>query len=138
MSISRRDFIQMAAAVGAACMWGGAAAVSRVHWRERRDLFPEGVASGDPDPNSVILWTRRPFAQDERHRLTVEVAEDPDFQRVIAHASARVFAESDWTSRVLVGGLPCQRLTSVTIQNTINCPGMRITPSQVKVIVLAG
>lgn len=40
--------------------------------------------------------------------------------------------------RVLVGGLPCQRLTSVTIQNTINCPGMRITPSQVKVIVLAG
>ena len=31
-------------------------------WPERRDLYPEGVASGDPDPNSVILWTRRPFA----------------------------------------------------------------------------
>jgi alkaline phosphatase D len=105
MKISRRDFIQMAAAVGAACMWGGAAAASRVHWRERRDLFPEGVASGDPDPTSVILWTRRPFAPDERHRLTVEVAEDPAFQRVIAHASVRVSAESDWTSRVLVGGL---------------------------------
>jgi alkaline phosphatase D len=103
--ISRRDFIQMAAAVGAAYMWGGSAAASRVHWRERRDLFPEGVASGDPDPTSVILWTRRPFAQDERHRLTVEVAEDPAFERVIAHVSARVSAESDWTSRVLVGGL---------------------------------
>jgi hypothetical protein len=40
--------------------------------------------------------------------------------------------------RVLVGGLPCQRLTSINIQNTINCPGMRIVPSQVKVLVLAG
>ena len=105
MKVSRRDFIQMAAAVGAAYMWGGAAAASRVHWRERRDLFPEGVASGDPDPTSVILWTRRPFKPDERHRLTVEVAEDQAFERVIAHASTRVFAESDWTSRVLVGGL---------------------------------
>src|SRR5258706_1788969 len=105
MIISRRDVSQMAAAVGAACMWGGSAEASRVHWRERRDLFPEGVASGDPDPTSVILWTRRPFAKDERHRLTVEVAEEPDFLRVIAHASVRVSAESDWTSRVLVGGL---------------------------------
>jgi hypothetical protein len=40
--------------------------------------------------------------------------------------------------RVLVGGLPCQRLTSINIQNTMNCIGMRIVPSQVKVIVLAG
>ena len=105
MIISRRDFIQMAAAVGAACVWGGCAVVSRVNWRERRDLFPEGVASGDPDPTSVILWTRRPFEKDEGQHLTVEVAEDPDFQRVIAQTSVRVSAESDWTSRVLVGGL---------------------------------
>jgi len=105
MKISRRDFIQMAAAVGAACVWGGCAVVSRVNWRERRDLFPEGVASGDPDPTSVILWTRRPFEKDEGQHLTVEVAEDPDFQRVIAQTSVRVSAESDWTSRVLVGGL---------------------------------
>jgi len=37
----------------------------------------------------------------------------------------------------LVGGLPCTRLTSVAIQNSTNCPGIRIVPSQVKVIVLA-
>jgi alkaline phosphatase D len=55
VKIGRRDSIQMAAAVGAACMWGGAAAASRVHWREPRDLFPEGVASGDPDPTSVRI-----------------------------------------------------------------------------------
>jgi alkaline phosphatase D len=91
--------------MGAAWVLGGSARASRVHWRERRDLFPEGVASGDPDPTSVILWSRRPFAQGERHRLTVEVAEDETFERVVAHASARVSAAADWTCRVLVGGL---------------------------------
>ena len=38
---------------------------------------------------------------------------------------------------VLVGGMPVTRLTSVTIQNSTNCPGVRIVPSQVKVLVLA-
>ncbi len=38
---------------------------------------------------------------------------------------------------VLVKGMPLTRLTSVSIQNSTNCPGMRIVPSQVKVLVLA-
>lgn len=38
---------------------------------------------------------------------------------------------------VLVGGIPATRLTSVSIQNSTNAPGMRIVPSQVKVILLA-
>ena len=37
----------------------------------------------------------------------------------------------------LMGGLPGTRMTSISIQNNTNCPGMRIVPSQVKVIVLA-
>lgn len=36
----------------------------------------------------------------------------------------------------LVGGMPATRLTSASIQNSTNCPGMRVVPSQVKVIVL--
>ena len=40
-------------------------------------------------------------------------------------------------STVLFGGMPVTRLSSVTIQNTANAPGMRITPSQTKVLVLA-
>ncbi len=38
---------------------------------------------------------------------------------------------------VLVGGLPTTRLSSVSMQNSTNTAGMRITPSQVKVLVLA-
>ncbi|HSN27735.1 MAG TPA: PhoD-like phosphatase N-terminal domain-containing protein, partial [Kofleriaceae bacterium] len=96
MTISRRDFMQVAATIGAALAWGGAACRSRTGWRERRDLYPEGVASGDPDPHSVILWTRRPFEHGDKHVLTVEVAEDEAFTRVIAHAPAPVSAASDW------------------------------------------
>ena len=110
MRISRRDFMQAAAAIGASLAWGGAACASRTRWRERRDLYPEGVASGDPDPHSVILWTRRPFDEGERHVLTVEVAEDEAFRRVIAHAPAPVSAAADWTTRVLVGGLKPARV----------------------------
>jgi alkaline phosphatase D len=73
---------------------------------ERRDLYPQGVASGDPEPTSVILWTRRPFdGPATRATLHVEVAEESSFKRVIAAAEAAVCEESDWTSRVLVGGL---------------------------------
>ena len=86
MTLSRREFIQGAAAMGATLALAGPARASRAAWRERRDLFPEGVASGDPDHRSVILWTRRPFTKGEREVLTVEVAEDEAFRRVVAQA----------------------------------------------------
>jgi alkaline phosphatase D len=105
MTISRRSFLKAAAATGASLAWVEPARGSRVHWQERRDLYPQGVASGDPDPHSVILWTRRPFAQGARQLLTVEVAEDEAFRRVIAHAQAPVSSAADWTARVLIGGL---------------------------------
>lgn len=109
--INRREFIKQAAVFGAAlALCGPASARSRVNWRERRDLFPEGVASGDPAPDSVILWTRRPFDKGERRILTVEVAEDEGFRRVVAQARAPVSPASDWTARVLVGGLKPARV----------------------------
>src|SRR3954465_13374510 len=103
MSFTRREFVQLAAAMGASLAWGGLARASTTGWNERRDLYPEGVASGDPDPSSVILWTRRPFESGGRRVLTVEVAEDDAFRRVVAKASAPVSAESDWARAVRVG-----------------------------------
>ena len=93
--------------MGAVGIWAtrSAAAPSRIAWREDRRLYPQGVASGDPDDHSVVLWTRRPFDQGERHALTVEVALDAEFRRVVATASAPVLAAADWTCRALVGGL---------------------------------
>jgi alkaline phosphatase D len=109
MTLSRRDFVQLAAAMGASLAWSAPARASAAKWNERRDLFPEGVASGDPDPGGIILWTRRPFDAAARQQLTVEVAEDEAFRRVIARNSTPVSPEADWTTRVLVGGLKPSR-----------------------------
>ena len=37
----------------------------------------------------------------------------------------------------LVDGAPVTRLTSISLHNSTNCPGLRIVPSQLKVLVLA-
>jgi len=104
--MDRREFISAAAALGATAMWATrSSAASRLAWREDRGLYPQGVASGDPDEQSVILWTRRPFTERTRADLNVEVSLDSDFKKVVATARAPVLAESDWTCRALVGGL---------------------------------
>ncbi len=38
---------------------------------------------------------------------------------------------------VLMGGMPATRLTSVSLQNSTNIPGARITPSQLSVMITA-
>lgn len=106
-SIDRRHFLKLAAALGATLATGcSTVGPSRSNWRERRDLFPQGVASGDPDDRSVLLWTRRPYA-DARDSapLQVELAEDPAFTRVIATANTSAQRSADWTCRVLVANL---------------------------------
>jgi alkaline phosphatase D len=103
--IGRRAFLQAAAIMGASPAWAGADRPSRTNWREQRDLFPEGVASGDPSPDSVILWTRRPFSSGDRHIITVEVALDSGFRNIVATAPVGVNAAADWTCRALVGNL---------------------------------
>jgi alkaline phosphatase D len=108
---SRRRFLAMAAALGASAAWGRLPAASRVRWRERRELFPEGVASGDPHPDGVVLWTRYPRPAGETEaKLLVEIAEDEAFERVVADVPAAVTAASDWTCRVLVGNLEPARV----------------------------
>jgi alkaline phosphatase D len=57
------------------------------------------------------LWTRRPIAGENLAlKLNVEVSEDELFTRVVATAAAPVSAASDWTCRVLVGGLKPNRV----------------------------
>jgi alkaline phosphatase D len=107
VSITRRTFLALAASYSAAVAWRTEDAnTSGTSWEERRDLYPQGVASGDPHSDSVILWTRRPPTTDNRARtLTLELAEDPTFHRVMASTAASVSEETDWTCRVLAADL---------------------------------
>lgn len=38
---------------------------------------------------------------------------------------------------ILIGGPPATKMTSVSLQNSTNCPGMRLVPSQPKIIMLS-
>jgi len=105
--ITRRKFIETASSLSAVLAWRlTAASGSEVPWRERREFYPQGVASGDPHPDSVIVWTRRPPSQSNTaKKLIVEIADDSDFRRVVAKTEAVLSAETDWTCRVLAAGL---------------------------------
>jgi alkaline phosphatase D len=106
--VSRRRFVAgAAAAMGATIAWGDQRPRrSRASVVERRERFAHGVASGDPHPDSVLLWTRATQPGEPAVvPLTVEVAEDPGFERVVAAESTRALAAADHTCRVLVAGL---------------------------------
>src|SRR5215831_13252455 len=111
MTSTRREFLELAALFGASAAWSRAfGQPSHVDWHERRDFYPEGVASGDPDSTSVLLWTRRePIGGNIARTLTVEVSSNVSFTKIVASQAVDIAAESDWTCRVLVGGLQPSR-----------------------------
>src|SRR5438094_293729 len=109
--ISRRQAIATAAAIGASIAWPfKSARGSSVRWQERREFYPQGVASGDPTSDGVILWTRRPPVNGSTAtKVSVEIASDPEFRHVVSAARTTIDASSDWTCRVLVSGLAAWR-----------------------------
>ncbi|HWU78858.1 MAG TPA: alkaline phosphatase D family protein, partial [Caulobacter sp.] len=68
--------------------------------------FTHNVASGEPGPDSMLLWTRYvPPAGDDVLNLRAEVALDPAFTKVAAGGDVRTGAYRDWTAKVTVDGL---------------------------------
>ncbi len=69
--------------------------------------FPQGVASGDPQPGAVMLWTRVEAADGGSGDVTVhlQVATDEAFTNLVAEDDLTVTAASDFTLRTLVEGL---------------------------------
>jgi alkaline phosphatase D len=109
--MNRREALKLAAAIGASLAWKPSfETMSPLPRVERRDLYPEGVASGDPHLDSVLLWTRRPpVGGDGAARLSAQIAEDAAFERIVGEAHATVSASTDWTCRVLAAGLKPRR-----------------------------
>jgi alkaline phosphatase D len=84
--------------------------------RGRSRVFPHGVASGDPAPDGVVLWTRvtpTPAStpgSGRGPRVTVEweVARDPAMRRVVRRGRAVTSAARDHTVKLSVTGLEPQ------------------------------
>ncbi|WP_206619558.1 alkaline phosphatase D family protein [Streptomyces hoynatensis] len=117
MAAGRRRFLTGTGAAAALALSGGLAGVAtadgRARGRERRDPFTLGVASGDPLPDGVVLWTRlapeplEPYGGMPRSAVQVEwqVAEDERFRRVVRAGSATARPEYSHTVHVDVRGL---------------------------------
>ncbi len=67
-------------------------------------MFPFSVASGDPRPDSVILWTRV-AEPDMPDALMVEVASDFDFTDVVFSRMLTASANDGWVVKVRADGL---------------------------------
>nr|WP_240929710.1 alkaline phosphatase D family protein [Streptomyces coryli] len=74
--------------------------------------FTLGIASGDPQPTSVVLWTRlapEPLAAEQKLPQTVEVdwvvAEDRELRQVVRRGTAPATADLGHSVRVTVTGL---------------------------------
>ncbi|MDT7656042.1 MAG: alkaline phosphatase, partial [Pseudonocardiales bacterium] len=89
-------------------------------------MFTLGVASGDPTPDGMVLWTR--LARDPAHEdglggmptgtgsssLSVvdvgwELAADPRFGKVLQRGTARTGADLGYSVHVETRGLPAGR-----------------------------
>ena len=67
--------------------------------------FYHGVASGDPTPDGVVLWTRVTPPTDTDLAVPWRVATDPALQDVVQSGVARTDRDDDYTVRVEVSGL---------------------------------
>ena len=67
--------------------------------------FTHNVASGEPGPDTVLLWTRYVPSAGDDARLTVEVSKTTDFTRVVAGGTATASQANDFTTRLTVTGL---------------------------------
>ncbi|MBF6174930.1 alkaline phosphatase D family protein [Nocardia blacklockiae] len=110
MTLSRRELLRFGTAGSAALLAGVASGASGPFAAPRRlgdDPFSLGVASGDPAPDGVVLWTRLapdPLAPDGLGGMALapvtvdyEVADDENFRRVVARGAVvatREFAHS--------------------------------------------
>ncbi|MBK7585708.1 MAG: alkaline phosphatase D family protein [Myxococcales bacterium] len=69
-------------------------------------VYPQGIASGDPKPDSVILWTRAlPKSGAGSVQVIYEIASDEAFTDIIAKGSVSADEAMDWTVRIKPTGL---------------------------------
>jgi alkaline phosphatase D len=73
------------------------------------EVFPQGVASGDPTQDSVVLWTRiEPKVHESMKRdLVLEISTKPDFSEVVQVRipADRINPSRDYTVRLTIDGL---------------------------------
>ncbi len=113
--LTRRRLLQGAAAIASATVIDLGGRPSRASGEDREGLFSLGIASGDPAPDGMVLWTRLardPLAPDGRGGMPSrplpvrwEVATDERMTRVARRGVAVAHPAAAHTVHVEVAGL---------------------------------
>ncbi|MDE0001390.1 MAG: PhoD-like phosphatase N-terminal domain-containing protein, partial [Rhodospirillaceae bacterium] len=108
--IGRREFIRYASLVAGTYSFGAlshvvsAQTAVRSGIAENSGVFPQGVASADPQPDAILLWTRA-VPEDgaaDSVDLIVQLARTPSFDDLVLEQPVTAVADCDYTVRVLV------------------------------------
>ena len=103
MTVTRRTALRSGLLGLGAC--ASAPAVIRRTRPGASAAFPQGVASGDPRAESVVIWTRAAPSDGGAVRGTAEVAEDEDFERIAWSAPFEATSATDHTVKLVPDGL---------------------------------
>jgi len=106
--LGRRNFLHVVVASGGATVATACTTTDdpAATPEERADVFPQGLASGDPREDSVILWTRvEPSDASADESVSYDVATDEEFSDVVASGELAAEAANDHTVRLKVEGL---------------------------------
>ena len=105
MILNRRQLLGLLSS-GTFLLSAGVQAAIKLTDSPQRLRFPQGVASGDPQPDAVMLWTRaEPESLSDTVALSLQVAQDPDFSDLVLQAALSTDKTSDYTLRVFVDNL---------------------------------
>ncbi len=121
--MNRREFLLQSAHTAASVAWFSLfgphtlAKASPRPWHSQQAVFTLGVASGEPRPNSVVLWTRLAPAPleaqggmpDQAITVRWELAHDEQFSRIAQQGEMVTDAQRAHTVHVDVRGLASDR-----------------------------
>lgn len=147
--LNRRVFLEYAAGISAIPFLNRTAGANSATPKFPSEPFTVGVASGDPTPSGVVLWTRlaprplEPGGGMEAHNIEVswELAEDETMKKVLRHGTATATTQLAHSVHVEVDKLEPNRWywyrfrcgdAESRIARTRTLPTLESTPAQMQ------
>jgi alkaline phosphatase D len=110
--ISRRTLLRTGGSAAAGLLVLGRTAPAKAIPPFAGDPFSLGVASGDPTPDGIVLWTRLAPApleggglKDEAYGVRYELATDPEFRQIVRRGAVEALPEEVHTVHAELQGL---------------------------------
>ncbi len=106
-TLNRRRFLAAGGASAAAASGMAGRVFAAAGVGDDLAVFRHGVASGDPLPDGIVLWTRVSPAERDNGAVDVEwvLASDSNLEEIVARGQVQTHANRDYTVKVDVRGL---------------------------------